>query len=65
MAAVEVRPEPLFPDVRRAVFGTISTFTPMRQLHVTSPTSNIAAMFARFLANFFADLRKRGIKQST
>lgn len=34
MAAVEVRPEPLFPDVRRAVFGAISTFTPMRQLHV-------------------------------
>jgi hypothetical protein len=36
-----------------------------RQLNVTSPTSNIAAVFSRFLASFFAGLRKRGIKKST
>jgi hypothetical protein len=42
--------------------GTSATFTPTRQLNVTSPTaSNIAAV----LASFFADLCKRGVNKST
>jgi hypothetical protein len=43
-------------------YGANSTFTPTRQLNVTSPTTaNIAVV----LASFFADLRKRGVKKST
>lgn len=43
-------------------FGANATFTPTRQLNVTSPT---AANIAAVLASFFADLRKRGVKKST
>jgi hypothetical protein len=43
-------------------YGANSTFTPTRQVNVTSPT---AANIAAVLACFFADLRKRGVKKST
>jgi hypothetical protein len=43
-------------------YSANSTFTPTRQVNVTSPT---AANIAAVLASFFADLRKRGVKKST
>jgi hypothetical protein len=50
------------PPYARSFRGTNATFTPTRQLNVTSPTaSNIAAAFA----GFFAELRKRGVEKDT
>ena len=43
-------------------YSANSTFTPTRQVNVTSPT---AANIAAVLASFLADLRKRGVKKST
>jgi hypothetical protein len=43
-------------------YGANATFTPTRQVNVTSPT---AANIAAVLASFFADLRKRGVHKST
>ena len=43
-------------------YSANATFTPTRQVNVTSPT---AANIAAVLASFFADLRKRGIHKST
>jgi hypothetical protein len=43
-------------------YGANATFSPTRQLNVTSPT---AANLAAVLVSFFADLRKRGVKKST
>ena len=43
-------------------YGANATFTPTRQVNVTSPTvANLAAV----LSSFFADLRKRGVHKST
>ncbi len=43
-------------------YGANATFTPTRQVNVTSP---MAANLAAVLASFLADLRKRGVHKST
>jgi hypothetical protein len=43
-------------------YSANSTFTPTRQVNVTSPT---AANIAAVLASLLVDLRKRGVKKST